>query len=117
MRSISRVELFELVWSAPLSALTRQIGFRYEEIVAACQCFDIPRPRAGYWQRMEHGKAEKKPELPSSNHAISLVVLGEAVNVDIVTRPANSGRKRKRSVKSYYPQRGLTEKSDRDFGR
>lgn len=53
---LSRSELHDLVWSKPMTEIARQFGLRDQHIAKACDGADIARPRAGHWQKVEHGK-------------------------------------------------------------
>ena len=57
MPKLSRVELYELVWSKPMTEIAREFGIRDQHIARACDLFDISRPPAGHWQKIQHGKA------------------------------------------------------------
>ena len=54
---LSREQLHELVWSKPMTEIARQFGVRDQKIAKACDGADIARPRAGHWQKVEHGKS------------------------------------------------------------
>ena len=67
VRTITRDELYELVWSRPMTEIARQLDTTAPEISRLCdQVFRIPRPERGYWQRAANGKMPPKPELPAT---------------------------------------------------
>ncbi|MCB5205534.1 hypothetical protein LH464_24160 [Neorhizobium sp. T786] len=63
MVDFKRQELFNLVWSMPLSAIAKQHGLRDTTIAKACEENDVPRPAPGYWERQRYGKFDLKPDL------------------------------------------------------
>jgi len=73
---LSRVQLHDLVWSKPMTELARQFGLRDQHIAKACDEADIARPRAGYWQKLEHGKSVSRAALNNDRfRADDLVVI------------------------------------------
>ena len=52
---VTREQLHDLVWSMPMTEIARQSGVRDQHIARACDGVDVVRPRAGYWQKIEHG--------------------------------------------------------------
>lgn len=71
---ISRFHLHELVWSKPMTEIARQFGQRDQHIARACDEADIARPRAGHWQKVEHGKAVPRSELNNERFAAADMV-------------------------------------------
>lgn len=49
-------QLHDLIWSMPMTQISRQFGLRDQHIARACDGAEIARPAAGYWQKVEHGK-------------------------------------------------------------
>jgi hypothetical protein len=83
---LSRLQLYELVWSKPMTEIARQFRLRDQHIAKACDGADIARPRAGYWQKVEHGKSVARSAL--SNNRFEA---GDIVEIDAsrwsVSRP------------------------------
>ena len=46
---LTRKELYDLVWSTPLSKLTKQFALSNDGIKKICKQFEIPMPDGGYW--------------------------------------------------------------------
>lgn len=63
-KTITREELHGLLWARPFVRLAKELGYSYNELVAICTAFDIPRPSGGYWYRQTHGGAEAPSPLP-----------------------------------------------------
>ncbi|WP_320112798.1 hypothetical protein [Draconibacterium orientale] len=61
----TREELYELVWSEPLSRLARKYSITDNGIRKRCKKMNIPLPKAGHWSKIQHGYKVLKPKLPS----------------------------------------------------
>ena len=64
----SRVELFELVWSKPMTHLANELGLSDVGLRKICVKYGIPLPARGYWARLQVGKLDPRPELPFENN-------------------------------------------------
>lgn len=63
---ISRRDLYNRVWSTPMSKLARELDISDVGLAKVCRRHNIPRPPRGYWAKLAAGKAPPKPALPSS---------------------------------------------------
>lgn len=63
-RKVTRSELYRLVWSEPLTALSARFGISDVGLRKACIRHDIPLPPQGYRQRATAGRAPKPSPLP-----------------------------------------------------
>ena len=57
---LSRKELYDLVWSTPLSKITLQYAYNNDGIKKICKQFDVPMPKASYWSKIKYNKKVKK---------------------------------------------------------
>lgn len=64
----SRVELFELDWSKPMTHLSKELGLSDVGLRKICVKYGIPLPAKGYWARLQFGKQDPRPELPFENN-------------------------------------------------
>src|SRR5580704_16252171 len=76
MEKLTREELFELVWTTPMSKLATRFGVSGVALAKACAKYDIPRPAQGYWQRLALGIEVERPRLPASDYGKSIVLAG-----------------------------------------
>jgi hypothetical protein len=53
---MTRLALYELVWSGPLTVLGPQFAISDVALKNICRRFDIPVPRRGYWAKLRAGK-------------------------------------------------------------
>ena len=52
----TRKELFDLVWSTPMSRIAKKYEISDTGLRKLCKRHDIPVPLLGYWQKVAHGK-------------------------------------------------------------
>ena len=74
---LSRSELYELVWSEPMSTLAPKYGLSDVGMAKICRRLRVPRPWRGYWARKDAGQTVKPtplPKLPASSPAEFLEV-------------------------------------------
>ncbi|MGZ8983001.1 MAG: hypothetical protein ACXW11_03485 [Methylotenera sp.] len=61
---LSRSQLYELVWSKPITTLAKEYGFSDVGFSKICRRHNIPLPPSGYWARVSAGFKVPKPPLP-----------------------------------------------------
>jgi hypothetical protein len=61
---LSREELYELVWSAPVKHAAAQFGVSDVALAKACRRQQVPIPPRGYWARKAAGQPVSAPPLP-----------------------------------------------------
>lgn len=61
---ISREDLYEKVWNAPLRKLAPKFGLSDVGLAKICKRHSIPLPGLGYWTRVQFGKNPKREPLP-----------------------------------------------------
>lgn len=52
---LTRQEVYELVWSAPMTAIARLLGISSGSLGKTCERRGIPTPERGYWQKVAAG--------------------------------------------------------------
>jgi hypothetical protein len=62
--SFDREQLYESVWSSPMSKLAKRLGVSDVGLAKACRRADIPLPGVGFWAKVQHGKKVKRIPLP-----------------------------------------------------
>lgn len=55
-RSYSPSELYNLVWSKPMTILAKEFGISDQGLAKICRLNDIPTPERGYWAKLQAGK-------------------------------------------------------------
>jgi hypothetical protein len=83
-RTLSREDLYELVWSKPIRELAKD--FRISDVALAKRCrgLGIPLPGRGYWARVGAGQRPYRPKLPEP--------LGEPRDQQVLRVPFASSR-------------------------
>ena len=64
-RRISRQELYNLIWSEPMTTLAKRFGISDRGLTKVCQRSDIPAPPRGYWAKISAGGTFERPDLPN----------------------------------------------------
>jgi hypothetical protein len=64
MATLTRQELYDLVWSHPRTELASRLGVSDVAIGKACIRENVPAPPRGYWARMEAGQCQAPTPLP-----------------------------------------------------
>lgn len=60
----TRQQLYELVWSGPMTTLATSLGISGVGLAKACRRGDIPVPPRGYWARLTAGQRIARTPLP-----------------------------------------------------
>lgn len=71
---LDREQLYDLIWSAPISQLAPQLGLSDVGLAKICDRLRVPRPEMGYWIKVRHGKKSERPPLPNPAPGSPLVV-------------------------------------------
>ncbi len=61
---LSRKELYDLVWSEPMTTLSSRFGISDVALKKTCRRAEIPTPDRGYWAKKEAGKSISQAALP-----------------------------------------------------
>lgn len=64
VESVSREELYGLVWSEPMTKVATRFDVSSSFLARVCSRLNVPRPPRGYWAKLAVGKTRPKPELP-----------------------------------------------------
>ena len=70
----TREDLYELVWSEPISRLAQKLGVSGRGLAKACARANIPVPGSGYWTRLKHGKTVIREPLPPEEPSVPTAV-------------------------------------------
>ncbi|MFY9910225.1 MAG: hypothetical protein WAK56_10300 [Candidatus Sulfotelmatobacter sp.] len=65
---LTRAELYEKVWAAPMATVAREFGLSASALKSACRKHNIPVPSVGHWTKIEVGhKITAPPLIPESS--------------------------------------------------
>ncbi len=63
-QKLTRKELYDLIWSEPLTALAKRFAITDRGLAKKCDYHNIPRPPQGHWVRLECGHEVERTPLP-----------------------------------------------------
>lgn len=63
---VSREDLYDLVWSKPMTEVAAQFGVSGSYMARVCTALGVPRPDRGYWAKQAVGKAPPRKPLPAA---------------------------------------------------
>jgi len=63
---VSREELYELVWSEPMTKVAERFNVSGSYMARICTLLSVPRPERGYWAKLAIGKAPAQTPLPEA---------------------------------------------------
>jgi integrase len=64
IQRMSRRELYDLVWSEPITAVAKRFGISDRGLTKVCRRSDIPAPPRGYWAKIAASGRVERPALP-----------------------------------------------------
>jgi hypothetical protein len=88
--TLSRKELYDLVWSEPRLTITKRYYISDSELKKICERMNIPIPKAGYWEKLRAGKKVSIIEFPmmsDDKNSIKLSLKEEGDNDNIGKSP------------------------------
>lgn len=68
--SLTRPQLYELVWSKPMTTIAAEFGVSSVAFAKYCTKLDVPRPPRGYWQQLACGQHPEREPLPRAGENI-----------------------------------------------
>ncbi len=74
---ISRQELYNLVWSKPMTTLAKEYNISDNGLRKICKKINIPLPELGHWQKMQYGKKVKTLPLPKDFKGEETIILND----------------------------------------
>lgn len=61
---LSRKDLYDLVWSKPIIAISKELKIGESALRKICSKYNIPLPKNGYWMKKQYGKPIEVEEFP-----------------------------------------------------
>lgn len=77
---LTRKELYDLVWTEPISKLAIKLGTTDAKLRALCKQFGIPLPQYGHWMKLQHNKPVVIIPLPELENNGEQIVLNSVQN-------------------------------------
>lgn len=72
---LSRAELYELVWSEPVTKVAERFGITGTGLRKICDRHDVPVPPRGHWAKVAANKKVPRPRLPRPREGDERVIL------------------------------------------
>ena len=57
-------KLYGEIWKEPATKVSKHYGISGSMLARICTALNVPRPKVGYWARVQHGHKVRKPKLP-----------------------------------------------------
>jgi hypothetical protein len=93
--SLTREELYELVWSEPMSVSSLKLGLSDVGLAKVCRRLRVPRPWRGYWARKSAGQRVSRTPLAklalSAEESLKTVTIKARAALRGEPRPLESG--------------------------
>jgi integrase len=67
---LTRQQLYELVWSKPISRLAEQFDISDVGLAKACRRANVPIPHRGYWAKVQAGVSATKEPMPACDPSV-----------------------------------------------
>ena len=77
--SLTRTQLYDLIWSKPTTALAKEFGLSDNGLRNVCKKFNIPLPYLGYWAKLKYNKPARKVKLPTSFEGNDEIIFNESI--------------------------------------
>ena len=70
---LTRKQLYDMVWTEPLTAISKRLEISGAELGKRCTAANIPLPPNGYWSKLTHGKTiGRTPLTDDENQEVDL---------------------------------------------
>lgn len=70
----TRKKLYDLVWTKPMTRLSKEFGFSDVGLAKICRKHDIPLPERGYWAKLDAGHHVPKRSLPNAEQNPNITI-------------------------------------------
>jgi len=74
-KPITRKELYNLVWSKPITVLAKELVFDAYNLRKLCKKHNIPLPESGYWQKLKYNKEVYIIDFPVDKEKDNTIIL------------------------------------------
>lgn len=76
--TLTRQELYDLVWSTPLTTLEKTHQLSANDFRTLCKNYHIPLPKSGHWTKVQFGLAVSREPLPDQADPSEIIPLKKA---------------------------------------
>ena len=85
-KQINREELYNLVWSKPVSQVAKEFGISDIAVRKRCIRLNVPMPERGYWSKRKANKPIIKPALPEFDESAYITDPYSPIRPDNITQ-------------------------------
>lgn len=64
-KELSREELYERIWSSPMTQVAAELGISDVALAKRCKKLNVPKPPVGYWAKVAAGQTPTRQALPA----------------------------------------------------
>ena len=100
VKTFSRKQLYNLVWSKPLTSLSKEYAISDNGLRKICKKHNIPLPKLGYWQKKKYGKKVTVRPLPKASDDITITIKLRTGDRELLNKEASEYVKLKREIES-----------------
>ncbi len=103
---LSRRDLYELVWSTPVTKLAEQFGISDRGLAKICERHRVPSPPRGYWAKLDAGAKPKRAIfVDTSDEALNVIKINSTLSAmppeaRLIVEKARAERKAQKASKS-----------------
>lgn len=101
-RTLNRRELYDLVWSKPMTEVSADLGISDRGLAKICSRHRVPSPPRGYWAQVAAGQMPRKPPfLKIRDKDLENVIVSETLSAlppevaDVVRQAREDGKARR----------------------
>lgn len=80
--TLTRQELYDMVWTSSIRSLSKKFGISEFELRRICKNASIPLPANGYWSKIQYYKPVTRTELPENKTKEEKIIIINDVSVD-----------------------------------
>ncbi len=96
--TFNREELYDLVWSKPLTTLAKEFAYSDNGLRKICIKHNIPLPKSGYWSKVKFNKKVKRVPLPKGSHSVKIELYIRKEGQDSINHPNSERAKIKQEI-------------------
>lgn len=79
--TLSRQELYDLVWSKPVTEVAKELGLSDVAVAKRCRQVEVPVPPRGYWARVSAGQTPERTPLPKYRDSSASAARARSVRI------------------------------------
>lgn len=87
MKTITRQELYDKIWSITKTKTAEELNLKLADLTKICLDNEIPTPSSNYWIQLSLGREVMKQELPNPSHNPDIALGMEGLGTIQVERP------------------------------